>query len=133
MLSATDEIENPITGERIIFNTAVDEAPGESLRFELVVRPHGIVAAEHIHPHQEERFRVLSGSLNISIRGNVRSAAAGEEVIIPSNTPHAWWNGGDEETAAEIQFTPALETRRFFETFFGLGRDGKTNKKGLPN
>jgi len=133
MLSSTEEIEKPVTGERIIFNNSADEAPGKSLQFELVVRPHGFVAAEHIHPHQEERFRVLSGSLKISIRGNVRSAAAGEEVIIPLNTPHVWWNGGDEETRAEIQFTPALKTRRFFETFFGLGRDGKTDKKGLPN
>jgi hypothetical protein len=26
-----------------------------------------------------------------------------------------------------------LKTESFFETFFGLARDGKTNKRGLPN
>lgn len=133
MLSASDEIENPVTGERIIFNSTVDEAHVKSLRFELVVRPHGFVAAEHIHPHQEERFRVLSGSLKISIRGDVRSTVVGEEVIVPPNTPHAWWNEGNEEARAQIQFIPALNTRRFFETFFALARDGRTNKKGRTN
>jgi hypothetical protein len=31
------------------------------------------------------------------------------------------------------QISPALRTENFFETFFGLGKDGKTNRKGLPN
>ncbi|MBA3367669.1 MAG: hypothetical protein H0T99_03170 [Geodermatophilaceae bacterium] len=32
-----------------------------------------------------------------------------------------------------VQFRPALDTETFFETYFGLARDGKVNKKGLPN
>jgi hypothetical protein len=31
------------------------------------------------------------------------------------------------------EFRPALRTEVFFETFFGLASDGKTNRKGLPN
>ena len=31
------------------------------------------------------------------------------------------------------EFKPALKIDRFFETFFALARDGKLNKKGIPN
>ena len=31
------------------------------------------------------------------------------------------------------EFRAALRTELFFETFFGLATDGKTNRKGLPN
>jgi hypothetical protein len=31
-----------------------------------------------------------------------------------------------------VRLTPALRSEDFFETFCGLARDGKTNKKGLP-
>ena len=31
------------------------------------------------------------------------------------------------------EFRPALRTEMYFETFFGLAADGKTNRKGLPN
>ena len=32
-----------------------------------------------------------------------------------------------------VKLEPALRTEMFFETFFGLAMDGKTNSKGLPN
>ncbi len=32
-----------------------------------------------------------------------------------------------------VWLRPALKTEVFFETFFGLARDGKTNKRGLPS
>jgi hypothetical protein len=53
---------------------------------------------------------------------------------VPGDTPHAWWNAGDEEGVAIVEFRPALKTEEFFETFFGLAQDGKVSPKtGLPN
>ena len=40
---------------------------------------------------------------------------------------------GDEEAQIRVELEPALRTEMFFETFFGLAKDGKTNSKGLPN
>lgn len=40
---------------------------------------------------------------------------------------------GDEVVHLVAEFRPALRTEMFFETFFGLATDGKTNRKGLPN
>jgi len=38
-----------------------------------------------------------------------------------------------EDAHVLVQVSPALRTEMFFETFFGLAKDGKTNAKGLPN
>jgi hypothetical protein len=37
--------------------------------------------------------------------------------------------------ASQVRVTlrPALDTETFFETLFGLARDGKTNKQGIPD
>jgi hypothetical protein len=62
----------------------------------------------------------------------VATAQVGETVIVPAGTPHAWWNAGDDEIAARVEFRPALDAETFFETFFGLAEDGKVNAKGMP-
>ena len=36
---------------------------GELFQMELTMQPGGFVAGEHIHPLQDERFEVISGSL----------------------------------------------------------------------
>jgi hypothetical protein len=47
--------------------------------------------------------------------------------------PHHFWNTGDTAAHYIQEFRPALKIDRFFETFFALARDGKLNKKGIPN
>ena len=50
-----------------------------------------------------------------------------------AGVPHFWWNADDGETVVRVELRPALDTELFFETFFGLARDGKTNAKGIPD
>ena len=52
---------------------------------------------------------------------------------MPVGRPHTWWNDSHEDAHVLLQVSPALRTEMFFETFFGLAKDGKTNSKGLPN
>jgi hypothetical protein len=55
----------------------------------------------------------------------------GESVSIPANTPHRFWNDGEEDAHWIGYFKPALDSAAFFETYFelvrrdGLGPDGK--------
>lgn len=95
--------------------------------------PHGFVVGEHVHLRQEERFTVLSGSVAFKLDGVERIATAGETVIAPAGTPHVWWNPGDQEARMLIEMRPALHFEEQMRTLYGLGRDGKTNAKGLPN
>ncbi len=67
MIRAGDAIENPVTGERIVFRKTSRETNGEAVVIEAYVRPSGFVAATHVHPHQEERFQVLRGSVGFRV------------------------------------------------------------------
>lgn len=64
--------------------------------------------------------------------GQERHAGPGEVVTIPAGVPHYFWNGGDKEAHYMQEFRPALQSDRFFETLFGLARDGKLNAAGYP-
>lgn len=134
MARSGDIVEHPVTGERITFLETAGETDGEYVRSELRVQPHGFVAAPHIHPRQEETFEILSGTFTFVVDGEERQVRAGERVTVPVGTPHTWWNAGDEEGVAIVEFRPALNTEEFFESFFGLAQDGKVNPRtGLPN
>jgi quercetin dioxygenase-like cupin family protein len=134
MAEAGDIIEHPVTGEKVIFRKTAQDTGGELLLAELIVQPHGFVAAEHIHPLQEERFEVISGSVRLRMNGVEKEIQKGESMIVPSGTPHLWWNDSDEEAHVLVEVRPALRIEEFFETFFGLAQAGKVNKKtGLPN
>jgi hypothetical protein len=58
---------------------------------------------------------------------------AGETAVVPPGVRHVWWNGGDDELHAEVEFRPALRVEEFFEVFFGLAAAGRANRRGLPN
>ncbi len=87
MARTGDIIEHPVTGERIEFLTTAQDTGGESLRMELLVEPRGFAAAEHVHPRQDERFEILSGTLRYRVGGVEREAGAGDELVIPKGAP----------------------------------------------
>jgi quercetin dioxygenase-like cupin family protein len=133
MIHAGDVIENPVTGERIVFHETSRETNGEAVLFETFVQPHGFVAAAHVHPKQEERFEVVSGTLGLKIGGQEIVAGRGETLTVPAGTPHRFWNAGDDEVRFRCEVRPALQFERLLETMFALAAEGKTNKKGMPN
>ncbi len=130
MARAGTIIENPITGERVMFRQTAADTEGELLQFDLFLMPNGEQIVEHIHPHQEERFTVRSGTLQMCVNGVERSVGTGETVCVPAGEPHIWWNGSPAEVQVAVEFRPALHTEEFFEILFGLSRDGKTDSQG---
>jgi quercetin dioxygenase-like cupin family protein len=129
---AGDLIENPATGERITFLNTTQETNGELLRFEYVLPP-GFTIPEHVHPYQEERHEVLSGTLRGRVGGQERDYGEGERVVGPAGVPHAWQNpSSDEELRFVSELRPPLVFETILETTFGLARDGKTTKQGIP-
>jgi mannose-6-phosphate isomerase-like protein (cupin superfamily) len=127
-----ETIVNPVTGERITWIETAQTTAGELLAFDLYIAPGAAVAVEHRHVRQEERFRVNSGTIALEAKGERQEVGEGMEVAVAAGVPHRWWNEGTEEAIVRVELRPALDTETFFETFFGLGRDGKTNSKGIP-
>jgi len=133
MAKAGDEIVNPRTGQRMVFLETSSETGGELVQIDTYNPPTGVPEPEHVHPFQESGAEVISGSLRFRVGGEERSVKAGESITIPANTPHHFWNDGEEEAHFIGWFRPALKIDRFFETLFGLAQDGKLNDKGLPS
>src|SRR5438445_9406012 len=133
MAKSGDILEHPVTGERLVWRKVARDTGGELLQADLYVAPGGFVAAEHVHPMQEERFEVLAGVLRLHIDGKEKTMRTGESEVVPAGRPHVWWNGGQEELHVLGEFRPARRTEMFFEAYCGWAKDGKTNRKGLPN
>ena len=133
MIHAGDTIENPITGERIVFNKTSAETNGEAVEIEVYVRPGGVVAAAHVHPYQTERFEVISGRIGMKLGRRKLEAGPNDIIVVEPGTSHKFWNAGDEELRFVTVIKPALQFERLLETMFGLAVDGKTNRKGMPN
>src|SRR6476620_12046998 len=133
MAKAGDELEHPVTGERLVWRRVARDTNGELVEGDLFARPGGHPAAAHVHPHQEERFGVLAGTIKLQVDGEETTLRVGEWAEVPVGRPHTWWNDSQEDAHVLVQVAPALRMEMFFETFFGLAKDGKTNSKGLPN
>ena len=133
VFQAGDQIENPVTGERLVFHETAAETGGERVVFETIVQPGGFVAAAHIHPFQTERFEVLAGTLGMRRGKEKVELCPGETVTVDPQTPHKFWNAGEDEVRFVCTVTPALQFERLIATMYSLAADGKTNKKGMPN
>jgi quercetin dioxygenase-like cupin family protein len=133
MIRPGQRLENPVTGEVLVFHRTAEQTNGESVLVETIVRPGGFVAAAHVHPHQSERFQVLAGRLGLRVGGKELVALPGAEVEVPPGTPHRFWNADDEEARFLCEVRPALGFQSLIETMFTLAAQGKTNRKGMPN
>ena len=133
MIRTGQTIENPITGERLVFHKTSADTDGEAVVVECIVQPHGAVAAAHVHPLQEERFEVLRGSVGFRVGRKKFVAGPGQRLTVPPGTAHRFWNAGNEEASFVCEIRPALRFEQLVETMFSLAADGKTNRKGMPN
>jgi quercetin dioxygenase-like cupin family protein len=132
VIKTGQRIENPVTGEVLVFHETAAENGGERVRFETIVAPNGFVAAAHVHPFQTERFEVLSGALGMRRGRETLYAHPGEVVVIPPGTAHRFWNAGEDEARFLCEVSPALRFESLIETMFTLAADGRTNSRGLP-
>jgi mannose-6-phosphate isomerase-like protein (cupin superfamily) len=133
MARAGETIHNPVTGERLTWHQVAADTGGGLVLGEMILPPGGFVAAEHVHPNQEERYQILAGELNVRLDGKELVLGPGDRVVVPAGRPHVWRNAGREEVRFRCEVAPALRFETFLETLFGLASDGKTNNKGIPN
>jgi hypothetical protein len=73
-------IENPVSGERIVFRQTAAETGGRLLEFDLFLRPDGKVPGSHRHSVIEERFAVLAGQMRFRL--GIRTATAGPGDVV---------------------------------------------------
>ncbi|MEP7199191.1 MAG: cupin domain-containing protein, partial [Chloroflexota bacterium] len=135
MAHAGEVIYNPAQATRTTFLTTARDTNGELLQMDYRVAPFGRRGKKtvHIHPLQEERVSVLSGTLTYLLDGKVLTAGPGQVVSLPPPHVHALRNDHGEELHMIVEFRPALDIETFFETMAGLARDSRVNSEGNPN
>ena len=128
MARTGQQISNPRTGQRMTFL----EIREDLLRTDSVNPVTDEREPLHIHPKQESGAELISGSLVFEVDGVRRTLAPGDSISIPANTPHRFWNDGDEDAHSIQYFRPALASADFFETLFALAATDKLDAKGMP-
>jgi quercetin dioxygenase-like cupin family protein len=134
MAKVGETIEHPVTGERITFLETAASSDGTLLKMAFEMRPRAFIAGAHAHPQQVERFAVGSGRIRVKMDGRAWIVDEGDEVGIPRGAGHTWGNPFDVPAQVVIELHPALRAETYFETYFGLARDGRVNaRNGLPS
>jgi quercetin dioxygenase-like cupin family protein len=125
-------IDNPVTGERIVFHLTAADTDGELLEFDMFLAPDGKVPGAHRHPHQTETFMVLEGTMEFRLGRRRIVAGPGETVTVPRGAVHRFKNGGDTEARVRVQVEPALKMEELLETTAQLAQEGKVLPTGMP-
>ena len=141
MAAAGQTFENPITGERMVFDTTARDSNGLLLEIEFFIQPNtGRGLPAHFHPSFDERFEILSGSARYIVGDVEHPADAGDEIVLPRGIPHIHpWNVGNDvlhvRKITQLDKPDKdllLKSEAFFETLYALAQEGKTGADGLP-
>ena len=79
----------------------------------------------HIHPHAEESYQVVSGTLDVCVGTEWRQLTPGDTVTVPAGKPHTLRNTTTAEVRLVNVHKPALSFERFFRRFHALVCAGK--------
>ena len=128
-----ETIEAPHMGMRVTCRENADSSGGQILSFDLWMRGGAAHPPMHVHPHQEERITVSSGSVRSRSGGSDRVLSPGDTIVSPPGEPHTVGPAGDEDVAMVAELRPALNYERFIERSFVLDRAGYINAQGRGN
>lgn len=124
-------VEDLSLRQRYRFSRSTDPDGGEVLHVETWIDPGGGVTP-HLHPGMEERFHVLGGRPSFLSGREWKSAAPGDEVVVPPGVRHAYRNDGDDVAHVRCDVRPPSSLQAFLEEVAELSRDGLISRRGLP-
>jgi mannose-6-phosphate isomerase-like protein (cupin superfamily) len=123
----------PNMGMRVTCRESAASSGGELLSFDIWMRGGATPPPMHVHPHQEERITVVSGSVRSSSGGADRVLSPGDTVVSPPGESHTVGPAGNEDVEMVAELRPALNYEEFIERSFALDRAGHVNAKGRGN
>ncbi|HEY8583477.1 MAG TPA: cupin domain-containing protein [Capillimicrobium sp.] len=133
MATTGQEIVNPATGERIVFQRTTADTGGEALVLDDIWTRPGHRAPTHRHPIMEERFTVLAGTARFRIGDEEHTLQAGESVVAPPGVAHTGWNPTTEPVRLRVELRPALRWESFTEEFFAVSAEAVAAGKTGPD
>jgi mannose-6-phosphate isomerase-like protein (cupin superfamily) len=67
-----------------------------------------LIAPRHVHHSDDEAWYVLEGTLMFEVGDDEVEARVGSAVLVPSGTPHTYWNPSPEQARYVIVMTPNI-------------------------
>ena len=125
----TQEIRDSVSRVRMSF-----EKTGENLIVDCRVEPGGGLPP-HYHPHQEERWSVVEGTVAFSLGDSERVIGPVDgEIVVEPGSVHAVASVSDSDSEAYLRcvVVPALHLQDFLEESARAGREGLFTPKGRP-
>ena len=125
-----DQVHERLLDLRSIFGvkarvTAPSEATGgEYVEMDCTAEP-GSGTIIHYHPHQEETFHVLEGTLEVLREGQWSAVQSGDSITVPKGAVHAWRNASETPLRFLNVHRPVLGFQDHMETLDRLVKAGK--------
>lgn len=104
---------------------------GDTLVVDTWIDPGGGVTP-HVHPAMEERFDTIEGTAQFLSGRRWHDTPAGEGVVVPPGTRHAFRNRSGQVAHIRCHATPPLTLQEFLTDAAAMSRAGKLNRFGLP-
>jgi quercetin dioxygenase-like cupin family protein len=134
-------LENAVTGVRVVFVETPQDSGGLQVVHEFTYPPGTGREYPHVHRLSSDWFEILEGQASYQLDGKTGQVKGGDTLDFPPGIPHLHpWNNGSEvlKLRQTVRFpTPHMveleKIDGIVETFFGLAKDGKVNKDGVPS
>ena len=126
--SRADELTRPATGERVRVLKTGSETDGAYVEGVSAFPPTLAESPLHEHPRQEERLRVVSGTLYVRMAGKQHLLGPGGSLVIPAGAAHEIANAGAETAEVVWQFVPALRTDAFLRSALDAQEPGRIGR-----
>jgi mannose-6-phosphate isomerase-like protein (cupin superfamily) len=131
---------DPITQTRILVVKSAEEMSGRGWVTEVYCPQGSAPFPPHVHEIWTENFEILEGSATCRLGAKEHRVERGESIVMPPGVPHVHpWNTGSGQMVFRHTndfgaTTPQALTDVLgaFATMFGLAREGRVGKSGLP-
>jgi hypothetical protein len=141
MIQAGYTFQNPLNQSHWLVIESDTETGGMGWMLEVRCAPNARPdIIEHLHLTWTETFEIISGKAHYKLNGVQKTAETGETIVMSPRQPQIHpWNAGETEmvfrqvTRFEKPDPQAVQdVLGVFVTLFGLAREGKIAKNGLP-
>lgn len=124
--------ENPIIGSRVEFRELCEETKGTRTVAEITLEAGGKVPT-HYHNEYSEYYEVIEGELTIVANYKTYILKKGDYYMVPVKVNHRYYNGTDSDVKFKVVIQPGnIGYQLLIAILYGLARDGKANRRGLP-
>ena len=123
----SDVTRDPVHRVRYSF-----EPDGDDLIIDNWLEPGGGLP-EHLHPQQEERWRVIDGEVRFQVGTTKRVIGPADgEIVVRANTKHSLESVSDRDAHLRCVASPALGLEAFLTESAAAANEGLFMRGGIP-